>query len=57
MRGPRWRHLIEEEGLRPDAVVLTEPSELKVARGQKGKVQMVVRRGACRATAAPPASA
>jgi putative selenium metabolism hydrolase len=37
-----WRHLIEEEGLRPDAVVLTEPSELKVARGQKGKVQMVV---------------
>ena len=37
-----WCHLIEEEGLRPDAVVLTEPSDLRVARGQKGKVQMVV---------------
>lgn len=37
-----WCHLIEEEGLRPDAVVLTEPSGLRIARGQKGKVQMVV---------------
>lgn len=37
-----WCHLIEGEGLRPDAVVLTEPSGLRIARGQKGKVQMVV---------------
>ena len=37
-----WFHLIEEEGLKPDAVVLTEPSGLLIARGQKGKVQMVV---------------
>lgn len=37
-----WRHLIEAEGLRPEAVVLTEPSNVKIARGQKGKVQMTV---------------
>ncbi len=37
-----WCHLIESEGLRPHAVVLTEPSSLKIARGQKGKVQMEV---------------
>lgn len=37
-----WRHLIESEDLRPHAVVLTEPSSLKIARGQKGKVQMEV---------------
>ncbi|MCX6356246.1 MAG: YgeY family selenium metabolism-linked hydrolase [Candidatus Aureabacteria bacterium] len=37
-----WHHLIEKEGLRPEAVVLTEPSGLRISRGQKGKVQMVV---------------
>ena len=40
--GMCWCHLIESEGLQPHAVVLTEPSALKIARGQKGKVQMVV---------------
>ena len=37
-----WCHLIAEEGLRPDAVLLTEPSALKISRGQKGKLQMIV---------------
>ena len=40
--GLSWCHLIEEEGVRPDAVVITEPSGLALARGQKGKVQMTV---------------
>jgi len=40
--GLSWRHLIETEGLKPHAVVLTEPSALKIARGQKGKIQMEV---------------
>ncbi|MCX6357556.1 MAG: YgeY family selenium metabolism-linked hydrolase [Candidatus Aureabacteria bacterium] len=37
-----WCHLIEREHFRPDAVVITEPSAMKIARGQKGKVQMTV---------------
>ncbi len=34
--GLAWDWLIEEEGLRPGAVVLTEPTDLKIARGQLG---------------------
>lgn len=37
-----WCHLIETEGLKPHAVVITEPSACAIARGQKGKVQMLV---------------
>jgi len=40
--GLSWLHIIEEEGLRPDSVVLTEPSALRIARGQKGKLEMIV---------------
>ena len=38
-----WKHLIEEEHLRPDLVVLTEPSALKLARGQRGRMDIQVR--------------
>lgn len=34
--------LVEEEGLRPDFVVLGEPSNLEVSRGQRGRVEMEV---------------
>lgn len=34
--GLAWDWLIEEEGFRPEAVVLTEPTDLKIARGQLG---------------------
>lgn len=38
--------LIEEEGVRPDWVVLGEPSGLSVSRGQRGRLEMrVVARG------------
>lgn len=40
------RILIEEEGIRPDWVVLGEPTSLDVTRGQRGRLEMrVVTRG------------
>jgi len=36
------RHLIEQEGLRPDYVLLGEPTDLKVFRGQRGRMEMQI---------------
>jgi putative selenium metabolism hydrolase len=36
------RHLIEQEGLRPDFVLLGEPTDLKVFRGQRGRMEMQI---------------
>ncbi|MCX7847609.1 MAG: YgeY family selenium metabolism-linked hydrolase [bacterium] len=35
-------HLIEEEGVRPDYVVLGEPTDLNVYRGQRGRMELTV---------------
>ncbi|MCL2823349.1 MAG: YgeY family selenium metabolism-linked hydrolase [Polyangiaceae bacterium] len=35
-------HLIENEGVRPDFVVLGEPTDLNVYRGHRGRVEMTV---------------
>jgi putative selenium metabolism hydrolase len=35
-------HLIENEGIRPDVVVLGEPTDLGVYRGQRGRVEATV---------------
>jgi len=35
-------HLIENEGIRPDAVVIGEPTDLGVYRGQRGRVEAVL---------------
>ncbi len=37
-----WKYLIEEEGLRPDVVVITEPTNLNIYRGQRGRMEMEV---------------
>ena len=37
-----WRHLIEEHGLKPDMVVLTEPTSLRVHRGHRGRIELKV---------------
>ncbi len=34
------RVLIEEEGIRPDWVVLGEPTDLEISRGQRGRLEM-----------------
>jgi len=36
------RHLIEEEGIRPDMVVLGEPTDLNVYRGQRGRMELTI---------------
>ncbi len=36
------RVLIEEEGIRPDWVLVTEPSNLQVMRGQRGRIELQV---------------
>ena len=36
------RHLIEQEGLCPDYVLLGEPTDLKVFRGQRGRMEMQI---------------
>ncbi len=35
-------HLIENEGLRPDVVVLGEPTDLNVYRGHRGRVEIAI---------------
>ncbi len=45
--------LVEEEGLRPDFVVLGEPTNLHISRGQRGRLEMkvTVRGRSCHASA------
>jgi len=40
--GYAMRVLVEEEGLRPDWVVLAEPTDLNVSRGHRGRMEMHV---------------
>jgi putative selenium metabolism hydrolase len=35
-----WQHLIREEGIRPDVCVITEPTGLRIYRGQRGRMEM-----------------
>ena len=35
-------HLIEKEGIRPDYVVLGEPTDMKIYRGQRGRMEIKV---------------
>lgn len=40
--GIAWLYLIEEEGLRPDMIVSTEPSACDLYRGQRGRMEIEV---------------
>lgn len=37
-----WQYIINENGLRPDLVVITEPTSLRIYRGQRGRMEMEV---------------
>jgi putative selenium metabolism hydrolase len=37
-----WKYLVEEEKLIPDFVVITEPTNLNIYRGQRGRMEIVV---------------
>ncbi len=53
--GLAMRVLVEEEGLRPDFVVLGEPSDLQVMVGHRGRVEMRIRVRGKAAHASSPA--
>lgn len=38
-----WQYIIEEGGLRPDAVVIAEPTNLGIYRGHRGRMEIEVR--------------
>ncbi len=37
-----WKYLIEEEGIKPDFVISTEPTNLNLYRGHRGRMEMDV---------------
>jgi putative selenium metabolism hydrolase len=37
-----WKYLIEEEKIRPELVIITEPTALGIYRGQRGRMEMRV---------------
>lgn len=37
-----WKYIIEEDQIRPDAVVITEPTNLNISRGQRGRMEIQV---------------
>ena len=37
-----WKYLIEEEGIRPDCVIVTEPTNLNIYRGHRGRMEIAV---------------
>ena len=40
--GIAWEHLINEDGIRPELVVSTEPTSLNIYRGHRGRMEMSV---------------
>lgn len=38
-----WKYLIEHEGLRPELVVITEPTNMGIYRGHRGRMEMQVK--------------
>lgn len=37
-----WKYLVEEEKLKPEAVIITEPTNLNIYRGHRGRMEMEV---------------
>jgi putative selenium metabolism hydrolase len=37
-----WQYIVNEDGLRPDVVVITEPTSLAVYRGQRGRMEIEI---------------
>lgn len=38
-----WKYLVEEEGIRPDFAISTEPTNLNIYRGHRGRMEIVVK--------------
>jgi putative selenium metabolism hydrolase len=37
-----WQYIVNEDGLRPELVVITEPTSLRIYRGHRGRMEMEV---------------
>ncbi len=37
-----WKYILEEEKLKPDCVIITEPTNMNIYRGQRGRMEMTV---------------
>lgn len=37
-----WKYIVEEEGIKPDFVISTEPTNLKIYRGHRGRMEIHV---------------
>jgi putative selenium metabolism hydrolase len=37
-----WKYIVEEEKIKPDCVVITEPTNLNIYRGHRGRMEMAV---------------
>ena len=37
-----WQYILNEDGLRPDLVVITEPTSLRIYRGHRGRMELEV---------------
>jgi putative selenium metabolism hydrolase len=40
-----WKYIIEEDKIKPDLVICTEPTDLKIATGQRGRMEIRVHFG------------
>ncbi len=51
--GLAWVYILKEDGIKPDCVVLTEPTNLQIYRGQRGRMEIEVhfRGRSCHASA------
>ena len=38
-----WQYIIQEDGIRPEFVVITEPTSLNIYRGQRGRMEIKVK--------------
>jgi putative selenium metabolism hydrolase len=38
-----WKYLVEEEGIKPDFAISTEPTNLNIYRGHRGRMEIVVK--------------
>ena len=52
--GMCWRYIVEEDGLKPDFVLITEPTSLRVYRGHRGRVEFKIRTKGLSAHASAP---
>jgi len=37
-----WKYIVEEDGIRPDSVICTEPTNCNIYRGQRGRMEIEV---------------